>query len=92
MMHAVMMTSVPPLIYWLPGTLAVMHAVRSARAKGLPACYTIDAGPNVHVLCLGTAEEETAKIVGSIPGIREVRLAKVGGPTILVENPSAEHH
>lgn len=92
LMHAVMMTSVPPLIYWLPATLAVMQVVQSARAKGLPVCYTIDAGPNVHVLCLGTAEEETACLLGSIPGIRDVRCAKVGGPAMLVENPSAEHY
>ncbi len=44
LMHAVMMTSRPPLFYWQPATLAVMQAVRSARVKGLPVCYTIDAG------------------------------------------------
>ena len=30
---------------------------------------------------------ETAKLVGSIPEVREVRLAQVGGPARLVENP-----
>jgi diphosphomevalonate decarboxylase len=87
MMHAVMMTSRPPLFYWQPGTLTVMQAVRSARAGGLPACYTIDAGPNVHVLCEGASVEATVKLVGSLPGVREVRLAKAGGPARLVENP-----
>ena len=52
MMHAVMMTSSPPLVYWQPATLAIMHAVSTWRQQGLPACYTNDAGPNVHVLCL----------------------------------------
>ena len=88
LMHAVMMTSRPPLFYWQPATLAVMQAVRTAHAKGLPVCYTIDAGPNVHVICTGAAAEETTKLVRSIPGVREVRLAKVGGPARLVENPS----
>jgi diphosphomevalonate decarboxylase len=92
LMHAVMMTSVPPLFYWQPATLAVMQTVRAARAKGLPVCYTIDAGPNVHVISTGSAVEETAKLVGSIPGVREVRLAKVGGPARLVENSSTHHH
>ena len=92
LMHAVMMTSRPPLFYWQPATLAVMQAVRAARAKGLPVCFTIDAGPNVHVICTGAAAEETAKLVGSIPGVREVRLAKVGGPARLVENPSTYPH
>ena len=92
LMHAVMMTSVPPLFYWQPSTLAVMQAVWVARSKGLPACYTIDAGPNVHVVCSRAAAEETAKIVGSIPGVQEVRLAKVGGAARLVENKSNDHH
>lgn len=91
LLHAVMMTSRPPLFYWLPETLRVMQAVKAARAQGLPACYTVDAGPNVHVLCERTAVQETVKLVESLPGVREVRLAKAGGPTRLVENsPRAE--
>ena len=88
LMHAVMMTSHPPLFYWLPATLAVMQTVRAARVKGLPVCCTIDAGPNVHVITMGVAAEETAKMVSIIPGVREVRLAKVGGPARLVVDPS----
>jgi diphosphomevalonate decarboxylase len=91
-MHAVMMTSRPPLFYWQPATLAVMQAVRSARSKGLPVCYTIDAGPNVHVICTSNGAEETAKLLKGIPGVRKVRLAKVGGPARLVENPSTYSH
>ena len=49
-MHAVMMTSRPALQYWKPGTLAVMEAVRALRRGGTEAYFTIDAGPNVHVL------------------------------------------
>jgi diphosphomevalonate decarboxylase len=33
-MHSVMMTSRPSLLYWLPSTLAVMHAVRGWREVG----------------------------------------------------------
>ena len=88
LMHAVMMTSHPPLYYWQPATLAVMQAVRAARAKGMPVCYTIDAGSNVHAICTGASVGETAKLLGSITGVREVRLSNVGGPARLVENPS----
>jgi diphosphomevalonate decarboxylase len=85
LMHAVMMTSTPPLFYWQPGTLTVMQAVRAARASGLPVCCTIDAGPNVHVICEKAAAQETVKLVGSLRGVREVRAAQVGGPARLVE-------
>jgi diphosphomevalonate decarboxylase len=84
LMHAVMQTSAPPLLYWLPPTLAVMQAVLSWRKSGLPVCYTIDAGPNVHVICL---KEDTAQVVErlrQIPGVRNVLKASCGGPARLV--------
>jgi diphosphomevalonate decarboxylase len=83
MMHAVMMTSHPPLFYWQEATLTVMQAVRAARAKGLPVCYTIDAGPNVHAITEGAEAERVAGLLRSIPGVREVRVARVGGPARL---------
>ena len=87
LMHSVMMTSNPPLFYWQPVTLAVMEAVRVARGKGLAACSTIDAGPNVHVICLRAAGNEVTKMVEDIPGVQEVRKANVGGPARIVKNP-----
>ncbi len=87
LMHAVMMTSHPPLFYWQPATLTVMQAVRAARSNGLQVCCTIDAGPNVHVICTAAVADETARLMENIPGVREVLLAKVGGPARLIENP-----
>jgi diphosphomevalonate decarboxylase len=79
LMHSVMMTSRPALFYWEPATLTVMDAVRGWRKDGLQAAYTIDAGPNVHVICL---EEELQKVLerlGNLPGIGRVLTARVGG-------------
>jgi diphosphomevalonate decarboxylase len=84
MMHAVMMTSRPALFYWQPATLAVMEAVREWRRGGLPAAYTIDAGPNVHVICLQTDLDMVAARLRGIPGVSDVLTAKVGGPARLV--------
>ena len=58
MMHAIMMTSEPPLHFWTGETLQVMTAVRNLRAEGVSVCYTIDAGPNVHCLCLPESEND----------------------------------
>lgn len=85
LMHAVMMTSTPPLFYWLPETLTILQTIRDARSHGLPACTTVDAGPNVHVICEKAAAEETLRLIGGISGVREVRAAQVGGPARLVE-------
>lgn len=84
LMHAVMMTSRPPLFYWQAATLTVMQAVRQARQGGLPVCYTIDAGPNVHVITKAAEAERVRDLLGSIPGVQEVCLAGVGGPARLV--------
>jgi diphosphomevalonate decarboxylase len=80
MMHAVMMTSQPQLFYWKPATLAVMEAVRSWRLDGLRVAYTIDAGPNVHVICQKNEIAQVAGLMREIPGVLDVLQAIVGGP------------
>lgn len=50
-MHAAMQTSDPPLLYWQPGTVACLHAVWALRAAGVGCWATMDAGPQVKVLC-----------------------------------------
>jgi diphosphomevalonate decarboxylase len=84
MMHAVMITSSPTLMYWQPATLAVMQAVVNWRNEGLPVCATIDAGPNVHVLCLAASSAEVERRVRTIDGVREVIVTRPGGPAKLV--------
>ncbi len=83
MMHAVMITSIPSLMYWQPATIAVMQAVVQWRANGLAACTTIDAGPNVHVICSAEAADEVALRLRVIPGVRQVITARAGGPARL---------
>ena len=51
-MHGVMMTSTPSLFYWQPATIALIQAVKQWREEdGIAAYYTIDAGPNLHLMC-----------------------------------------
>ncbi len=83
MMHAVMMTSQPALFYWQPATLTVMEAVRAWRKEGLPVFYTIDAGPNVHVLTLAPHAAGVITRLKTLPGVGDVLTAKVGGPARL---------
>ncbi|MDU0348060.1 diphosphomevalonate decarboxylase [Actinomyces sp. MRS3W] len=68
-MHAAMIAARPGIIYWLPDTVAALHAVRALREEGLPAWATIDAGPNVKVLTSGSqAEEVAARLRERLPG------------------------
>jgi len=84
LMHAIMMTSTPPLFYWQPATLAVIQSVRAWRQSGIPACYTIDAGPNVHVICPSEAAENISARLTEIPGVQQVLTASPGGPARLM--------
>lgn len=79
MMHAVMITSRPPLIYWTPATLAVMHLVRTLRGRGIGVCFTIDAGPNVHCICAPGDASAMKEALATLPGVLEVREAPPGG-------------
>lgn len=69
-MHAVCMTSTPPSFYWNAGTLEIIHAVRAWREQGLQSYFTIDAGPNVHVICAATDREEVARRLSALPGVQ----------------------
>lgn len=51
-MHAVAMTGSPSVNYFRQDTVDYISWIRSERAAGLlPAWFTIDAGPNVHMIC-----------------------------------------
>lgn len=86
LMHAVIQTSRPPILYWQPATLGVMQAVSVWRAEGLPVAYTIDAGPNVHVICLAAQTEAVCQRLEAVPGVQKVITASPGGPAVVVES------
>jgi diphosphomevalonate decarboxylase len=79
LMHAVMMTSNPPLFYWKPETITIMQLVRNWRESGLPAFYTIDAGPNVHVICPRSHQAEVTRKLSGVHGVQEVINAGIAG-------------
>lgn len=50
-LHALMMTSTPSFILMKPNTLAAIEKVRAFRTETqIPVCFTLDAGPNLHLL------------------------------------------
>ncbi|MDH5462292.1 MAG: diphosphomevalonate decarboxylase [Candidatus Bathyarchaeota archaeon] len=75
-MHAVMMTSTPPLFYWTPETLRLIRSTQAMRKEGLECYFTIDAGPNVHYFCRPEDTYELQKILEKIEGVSKTILAK----------------
>ena len=50
-LHALMMCSSPSFILMKPNTLGIINEIRAFRNETqIPLCFTLDAGPNVHLL------------------------------------------
>ncbi|WP_373790789.1 diphosphomevalonate decarboxylase [Jeotgalibaca porci] len=50
-MHGSMLGAETPIIYFEPDSIKAIHAVRALREQGILCYVTMDAGPNVKVLC-----------------------------------------
>jgi len=80
-LHAIAMTSEPPIFYWRPATLEVLAAVRELRRGGARAWSTMDAGANVHVICPPEDEPMVAAALAVAPGVGGLIRDRVGdGP------------
>ena len=65
-LHALMMCSNPSFILMKPNTLRIIEMVRNFRNETqIPLCFTLDAGPNVHLLYPETAAENVGYFVES---------------------------
>lgn len=63
-LHALMMTSNPSFILLQPSTIVMIDRIRKFRkASGLPVCFTLDAGPNIHLLYPEKIATEVQKFV-----------------------------
>ena len=83
-MHAVMMT--PSLLYWQPATLAILQAVRRWRAtEGLSVYFTIDAGPNVHLICEPAAAAAVSSRLQQLDGVQAVLSSGPGAGATLIQ-------
>jgi len=71
-MHATGLAARPPLVYWRPATVECMHRVWALRAEGVPAFFTIDAGPQVKVLCAPADAARVAAALEAVPGVERI--------------------
>ena len=84
-LHMVAMSSQPPIFYWQAGTLAVLEAARHLRTEGVEVYSTIDAGPNVHLICRPEDEEAVVSRLESLDLVQYVIGDRVGGPPSLTD-------
>jgi len=69
-MHAVMQTQTPSLYYWNEATKKLMSSVKEWRNEGISVYFTIDAGPNVHLIC---EQPTVVRIKKKLDEIEEVK-------------------
>ncbi len=68
-----MLAARPAIRYLAAGSLALLDRVAQLRRDGVSAYATMDAGPNVKVLCApADAPAVTAALTEAVPGIRTV--------------------
>lgn len=77
-MHATTLGANPPFTYWQDTTMRVMQTVQSLREQGIPAFFTIDAGPNVKVLYLPEDEDKLKKQLQATEGVEDIIISKPG--------------
>ncbi len=77
-MHATTLGALPPFTYWSPDSLRAMDTVRALRKQGYSVYFTMDAGPNVKLICRQSEMDEiknlliktfdSDQIIGAKPG------------------------
>jgi len=89
-LHAVALTSRPPLIYWTGATVSLLSQVARWRSDGLPVFFTLDAGPNVHLICEGRHAPAVESLARGLPYVESVLVNEPGGHARIVP-PVARH-
>ncbi|OGK16243.1 diphosphomevalonate decarboxylase [Candidatus Roizmanbacteria bacterium RIFCSPHIGHO2_01_FULL_39_12c] len=78
-LHAVMLTSEPSLIYWLPFTIKLINQVKSWRKEGIEVYFTLNTGQNLHLI---VEEKDKDIIVKKLKKFKEIIKVIVNKPSI----------
>jgi len=77
-MHAVALSARPGLMYWNGATVEGIRAIRQLRAEGVPAFFTVDAGPQIKAVCLPGHGEAVAGALSALPGVCRTTVSGLG--------------
>ena len=85
-MHAVMMSSNPPLVYWNGATIDCIHTIRRLRDDGIPTFFTVDAGPQVKAVCLPECADVVRAALRKISGVTQLYTSNLGPGVRIMES------
>lgn len=85
-MHALALSARPPILYWNSTTIKLLYAIPALRMKGLGVYFTIDAGPQVKVLCEAREAEKVKRALREIPGVERILITSPGPGAKIIED------
>lgn len=63
-LHGLMLASNPSFLLMAPNTIEIINRIRAFRERtGIPVCFTLDAGPNVHLLYRNADSVQVAGLI-----------------------------
>ena len=83
-MHATMLSAKPSICYLKPQSLAVIEKVKILRQMGLQCYFTMDAGPNVKILCPSSQSQQIHQELQSI--LSHIHILGIGGNAKISSN------
>jgi diphosphomevalonate decarboxylase len=83
-MHGLALSANPAILYWNEDTVKLIHQVRSLRKQGHQIYLTMDAGPQVKVLCLPSDSKKLNPILSSLDGVQKVLHSAIGSNAKIV--------
>ena len=75
-----------PNLAFTPATVALLHQVRAWRADGIPVYATLDAGPNVHLLCEAAQEHAVTQALEEIDYVESFLVNHAASGAHLISN------
>ena len=85
-MHALNLSANPPFNYWSPDSIIAMRKVTELREQGYPVYLTMDAGPNVKLICRASQMDELYTILREDYREDQLVIAKPGPGIQFLEN------
>lgn len=85
-LHAMTLTSEPPIIYWEPATIELIKLVWRLRKEGLESYFTIDAGPHLKIICQNKDLDKLIIKLRLVEGVKKIISNKISSGTKLIDS------
>lgn len=84
-MHATMLSSNPPIMYFEENSIKAINIVKDLREEGILAYYTMDAGSNVKIICKMSESEKIKEKLQKYFSNKDIIISGVGKDAFVEE-------